>query len=92
MGTFDEINLERTEGWNAPPPRPGYRRVIVTAAIALVLLVAGFTWWMRTRPAPSPRSSAWLRLRLRPALLPSPRRQSRRHCRHSMRWTRCSDS
>ena len=54
MGTFDDINLERTEAWNAPPPRHGYRRVVIAGAIVILVLAASFTWWMRTRPAPSP--------------------------------------
>jgi Protein of unknown function (DUF3014) len=53
MGAFDDINLERTELWNTPPPRTGRLRAIVAGVIAIALVVAGLTWWMRTRPAPS---------------------------------------
>jgi len=54
MGTFDDINLERTEVWDAPPPRQGYRRVVIAGAVVLLVLAGGFAWWMRTRPTPSP--------------------------------------
>jgi Protein of unknown function (DUF3014) len=53
MGAFDDINLERTELWGSPPPRTGRLRAIVATVIAIVLVVAGLVWWMRTRPAPS---------------------------------------
>jgi len=52
MGTFDDINLERTETWG-PPPRSGPRRAALIGIIALVLVAGGIGWWMRTRPAPT---------------------------------------
>lgn len=53
MGAFDDIDLERTERWGNPRPRPGHRRTIVAGVVAIALVVAALAWWMRTRPAPS---------------------------------------
>ncbi len=53
MGTFDDLNLERTELWRTPSPPPAHRRVIVAGVIVIALVVAGVAWWLRTRPAPS---------------------------------------
>ena len=53
MGTFDDMNLERTELWRAPSPPPAHRRALVVALIAIALIGAGAAWWLRTRPAPS---------------------------------------
>jgi len=53
MGTFDDINLERTELWTTPPPRPGHRRAIVAGVIAIAVVAAAIAWWMGARPAPS---------------------------------------
>ena len=54
MGTFDDINLERTEVWNAPPPRQAVlARDRSPASSRLCWSRRGFAWWMRTRPAPS---------------------------------------
>jgi len=75
MGTFDDINLERTEVWDAPPPRHSYRRVVIAAAIVLLVMAGGFIWWMRTRPVPSPEIErmAAARPTTRPApLAPAP--------------------
>lgn len=54
MGPFDDIDLERTESWSAPPPRASRRATIAAAAIAVVLMGAAVAWWMLGRPAPSP--------------------------------------
>ncbi len=53
MGAFDDINLERTELWNTPPPRSGRLRAIIAGVIAIGLIGAGLAWWIRTRPSPS---------------------------------------
>lgn len=50
MGAFDDMDLERTEVWTAPSKGPGYRRWIVGVVVATLLVAAGLTWWMRTRP------------------------------------------
>lgn len=52
MGTFDDLNLERTEAWDRPP-RSGARRAPLIGVIALVLVAGGIVWWMRTRPVPT---------------------------------------
>jgi hypothetical protein len=53
MGTFDDVDLERTELWVAPPPRSGRRRAALVGVVALVLAAVGLAWWMRARPAPT---------------------------------------
>jgi len=53
MGSFDDMNLERTELWRAPSPPSAYRRALIAAVIAIALIAAGAAWWLRTRPAPS---------------------------------------
>lgn len=53
MGTFDDVDLERTELWAAPPPRSGRRRAALVGVVALVLAAVGLAWWMRARPAPT---------------------------------------
>ena len=53
MGAFDDINLERTELWNTPPPRSGRLRAIIAGVIVIGLIGAGLAWWIRTRPSPS---------------------------------------
>ena len=70
MGTFDDINLERTEVWDAPPPRQGYRRVVIAGAVVLLVLAGSFGWWMRTRPSPSPEIERMAAAR--PATRPAP--------------------
>lgn len=73
MGTFDDINLERTEVWE-PPPRPGTRRAALIGVIALVLVAGGIVWWMRTRPVPTAaveRMAAEVPATARPTPMPS---------------------
>lgn len=53
MGTFDDIDLERTELWSARPPRPHQRRAIVAGVVVIVLAIAGLAWWMRAWRTPS---------------------------------------
>jgi Protein of unknown function (DUF3014) len=53
MGTFDDIDLERTNSWSARPQRPSQRRAIVGGVIAIVLAAGGIAWWQLARPAPS---------------------------------------
>jgi len=53
VGTFDDIDLERTNPWSTRPPRPAQRRAIVGGVIAIVLAVAGLAWWLIGRPTPS---------------------------------------
>ena len=70
MGTFDDINLQRTEAWHAPPPRHGYRRVVIAGAIGILAMAAGLVWWMRTGPAASPEIERMAAAR--PATRPAP--------------------
>ena len=53
MGTFDDIDLERTDPWSAPPQRPSQRAAIVGGVIAIVVAVGGLAWWLLARPTPS---------------------------------------
>jgi len=53
MGTFDDIDLERTNTWSTRSPRRAHRPTIVGGAIAVALALAGLAWWLIGRPAPS---------------------------------------
>ena len=54
MGTFDDVDLERAEGWSEPP-RHGRRGPLLAAGIAVLLLaaLAGWWWWPREPAAES---------------------------------------
>jgi hypothetical protein len=52
MGAFDDVNLDRSEGWTAPPP--GRHRPGVVLAIALLVIAAGAAGWWLTRERSRP--------------------------------------
>ena len=55
MAAFDDLNLDRSDGWNAKPParhRPG-----VVLAIAVLAVAAGVLGWWLTRERPTPAAS-----------------------------------
>lgn len=56
MAAFDDVNLDRSEGWSAPPPvrhRPG-----VVLAVAILVIAAGVLgWWLTTRQRAAPAAS-----------------------------------
>ena len=61
MGAFDDINLERTELWNTPPPRSGRLRAIIAGVIAIGLIGRGSPGGCALDPRLRPTSSAWRR-------------------------------
>jgi hypothetical protein len=58
MAAFDDVDLDRSEGWTAPPPsrhRPGVVLAIVVLAVAGGVLI----WWFtRERAVPAPAEVA----------------------------------
>lgn len=47
MAAFDDVNLDRSDEWPAPPAKR--RRGIAAAALVLVIAAAVLVWWLTTR-------------------------------------------